>query len=43
MTERSPATFAGGCGLCDTEADHMCEGCQRCRCFDHDDCTRPTP
>lgn len=33
--------FGGGCGLCDTERDHMCVGCGNCRCFDHDGCTRP--
>lgn len=30
----------GGCGLCDTEADHMCAACGRCRCHTHDKCTR---
>lgn len=33
--------LGGGCGLCDTERDHLCVGCGKCRCFDHDACTRP--
>ncbi|MFF3378103.1 hypothetical protein ACFYXF_34770 [Streptomyces sp. NPDC002680] len=33
--------LGGGCGRCDTERDHLCVGCSRCRCFDHDNCTRP--
>lgn len=31
----------GGCGHCDTEADHMCAGCGRCNCHTHDTCVRP--
>lgn len=31
----------GGCGLCDTEKAHMCVGCGKCRCYDHDTCVRP--
>ncbi|MGW0579936.1 hypothetical protein ACWD25_29110 [Streptomyces sp. NPDC002920] len=34
--------LAGGCGLCDTEATHMCAACGRCNCHDHTTCTRPT-
>jgi hypothetical protein len=32
----------GGCGHCDTVRDHLCVGCGKCRCFDHDTCARPT-
>lgn len=31
----------GGCGRCDTEREHLCVGCSRCRCFNHDTCARP--
>ncbi|MGY5048264.1 hypothetical protein ACWDE0_21930 [Streptomyces sp. 900105755] len=34
--------LAGGCGRCDTERDHMCPACTKCRCFDHDTCVIPT-
>ena len=30
--------LTGGCG---TEAGHMCAACGKCRCYDHDECTRP--
>lgn len=33
--------LGGGCGLCGTEASHMCAGCGRCNCHDHTTCTRP--
>ncbi|WP_328934173.1 MULTISPECIES: hypothetical protein [unclassified Streptomyces] len=32
--------LGGGCGLCGTERDHLCVCCGKCRCFDHDTCTR---
>lgn len=32
----------GGCGLCDTERDHMCAGCGRCNCHNHTTCVRPS-
>lgn len=35
--------LGGGCGLCDTEYDHLCVGCGNCRCYDHDTCVCPTP
>ncbi|MFC1418549.1 hypothetical protein [Streptacidiphilus cavernicola] len=31
----------GGCGICGTEWVHLCAGCGRCRCYDHDTCQRP--
>jgi hypothetical protein len=33
---------SGGCSACDTEAIEMCAGCGKCRCHQHDSCTRPT-
>lgn len=30
--------LGGGCGLCGTERLHLCAGCGRCRCYDHDTC-----
>lgn len=33
--------LGGGCGLCGTEKLHLCAGCGRCRCYDHDTCVRP--